>query len=84
MTVEQQLLESYQFRLEQEKGMVFLREWATNLMDELICLSVLRDLFFVLELGKLMIDNISIQGKEKTKQLLTLGKTRISTRTVII
>lgn len=46
MTVEQQLLESYHFRLEQEKGMVFLREWATNLMDELICLSVLRDLFF--------------------------------------
>lgn len=84
MTVEQQLLESYQFRVEQEKGMVFLREWATNLMDELICLSVLRDLFFVLELGKLMKDNISMQGKEKTKQLLTLGKTRISTRTVII
>lgn len=84
MTVEQQLLESYHFRLEQEKGMVFLREWATNLMDELICLSVSRDLFFVLELGKLMIDNISMQGKEKTKQLLTLGKTRISTRTVII
>lgn len=31
-----------------------------------------------------MIDNISMKGKEKTKQLLTLGKTRISTRTVII
>lgn len=56
MTVEQHLLKSYQFKLEQEKGRVFLRQWATEL-----CLSILRD-FFVVELGNLMIVNIRKQG----------------------
>lgn len=46
MTVEQQLLESYQFKLEQGRGKVFPREWGTNLMDELMYLNVLRDLYF--------------------------------------
>lgn len=47
MTVEQQCLESCQFRLEQDKRRVFPREWGANLMDELMYLSVLRgDLYF--------------------------------------
>lgn len=45
MTVEQQLLESYQFKLEQDRGKVFPREWGANLMDELMYLNVLRDLY---------------------------------------
>ena len=48
MTIEQQLLQSYQFRLEHEKGRLFLREWGTNLMGEFMCLSVVRDLYLSL------------------------------------
>lgn len=59
--------ESYQVRLEQDKGIVFPREQGTNLIDELMCLSISRgDLYFVVELVKLMVDNT--EKKEKRKQ----------------
>lgn len=45
MAVKWQLLESYQFRLEQDKIRVFPRERGTGLMNKL-CLCVLGDLYF--------------------------------------
>lgn len=53
MTVEQQLLESYRFTLEQGRGKVFPREWGANLMDGLMCLNVLRDLYLCCRIGSI-------------------------------